>query len=247
MEIQKIQEEIAKLFKKYRIPALTLNLPMENLHQWAYEVANHFHLDQDEFRESVTELFWSIAHIQISLGYALIARQSCEYPKGTQGIAFHEKDLPNVITMPEIHFWFHIYNSYECLYRCWERITSVIKNVCYPNLTEKRYFDQIINDLAKDKKFNQNVFLKSLQKQIKNWSKIVESRNKISHGKSSPLCNMSIQGKASDVLGIDGLPIIYLEYSVKNLKEELEHVIDKYRKVLPVIKNMKEFIDNIDN
>lgn len=247
MNINEIHKEIDNLFIKYKIPALTKNIPMENLHEWALAVAKKFNLDHDDFRQSVAELFWSVAHVQLSLGYALISRQSSEYPKGVQGIALDEKDIPDAITMSEIHFWYHIYNCYECLYRFWERTSLIIKNVCYPGSTGKKYFDQIINDLLIDGKFNRNLFLNDLKNQIGNWNKIANSRNAISHGKSSPFRNMEIQGKISDVVGINGIPIIYLDYSFKSPRKELEHAVDRYRKVLPAIKAMKEFIDNIES
>jgi hypothetical protein len=56
----------------------------------------------------------------------------------------------------------------------------------------------------------------------------------------------SIEGKVSDVLGIDGLPLIYLDFSIKSPKESIEQVVDKYKKVFPAMKVMVDFIDNID-
>jgi len=246
MNINEIQMEIGSLFSRYKIPAITKNIPMENLQRWSAEVADHFNLDVDDFSQVMTELFWSSAHIQLSLGYALIARQDCKFPKGKNGKAFKEEDMPNAISIPEIHFWYHIYNSYECIYRCWERITSVIKNVCYPKSNEKMYFDQIVNALDEDDNYNKNPHLKSLKRQIKHWNKTAEARNEISHGKSSPFRNMSIEGKVSDVLGLDGLPLIYLNYSIKSPKESIEQVVDKYKKAFPAMKVMVDFIDNID-
>lgn len=247
MEIEKIQEEIAELFRKYKIPALTHNLPMENLNQWAFKVARYFILGEEGFRDSVTELFWSVSHVQLSLGYALIARQSCKFPKGTQGEAFREEDIPNMIGMPEMHFWLHIYSCYECIYRCWERITMILQGACFPRCSRKKYFNQIVNDLCKDSKYKHNKSLKELKKQVKNWSKIAEIRNGLSHGKSSPFQNTIIKGTLSDTVGLDGLPIPKLIYSSKNLIQETKDVVEKYRNVLPAIKVMKEFIDNIDN
>ena len=238
-----IQKEIDQLFGKYKIRAISKNLPMPNLQIWATKVSQHFNLDTDGFRQVVTELFWSVAHVQLSLGYALIAREDCQFPKGTKGQALQEKDVPNAILMPEIHFWYHIYNSYECIYRCWERITSILKNVCYPQLSEKRYFDKLVNELIKDNKFNKNFYLNKLKKQIKHWNKIADARNEISHSQSSPFRNLAIEGKVSNELGANGTPIVYLNYSVKSPKKEIEHVVDKYRKVLPAIKAVKNFID----
>ncbi len=246
MNINEIQQEIDRLFSKYSIPAITKNLPMENLHKWSAQVAAHFKLDGEDFGEVMTELFWSVAHIQLSLGYALIARQNCEFPKGTNGKAFQEEDIPIAIAIPEIHFWYHLYNSYECIYRCWERMTSVIKSVCYPKLNEKMYFDQVINNLDNDSNFNKNPHLIALRRQIKHWNKIAEARNEISHGKSSPFRNMNIEGKVSDILGVDGLALIYLDYSFKSPKENIEQVVDKYKRVFPAMEVMVDFIDNID-
>jgi hypothetical protein len=69
MNINEIQMEIGSLFSRYKIPAITKNIPMENLHRWSAEVAAHFNLDVDDFSQVMTELFWSAAHIQLSLGY----------------------------------------------------------------------------------------------------------------------------------------------------------------------------------
>ncbi|MBT3256243.1 MAG: hypothetical protein HN366_07285 [Deltaproteobacteria bacterium] len=150
MNINEIQTEIVALFSRYRIPAITKNIRIENFHRWSGEVADHFNLDIDDFTPKMTELFWGAAHIQLSLGYALIARQDCRFPNGTNGKALKDEDLPNAIGMPEIHFWYHIYNTYECIYRCWERMASILKSVCYPEHNEKMYFDQIVETIEND-------------------------------------------------------------------------------------------------
>ena len=112
--IDEIQKKIDSLFVVYKIPAITKNLPMQNLHEWSSKVAAHFLLEEDDFRQVVTELFWSIAHVQLSLGHTLIALEECEFKDGVKGIALKEENIPN-IKMPEIYFWFYVYNSYECI------------------------------------------------------------------------------------------------------------------------------------
>ena len=194
----------------------------------------------------MSELFWSAAHIQLSLGYALIARQDCKFPKGTNGKAFKEEDIPDAAGLPEIHFWYHLYNCYECIYRCWERIASVLKSACYPNNDEKMYFDQIVNALDQDNSYNKNPHLNSLKKQRKHWNNAAKARNDISHGTSSPLRNMNIEGKVSNILAMNGLPQIYLNYSINSPKESIEKVVEQYKKVFPAMKIMVDFIDNID-
>ncbi len=246
MNINEIHMEIGSLFNKYKIPAITHKIPIENLHRWSDEVAAHFSLDDKDFNKVMTELFWSVAHVQLSLGYALIAKQDSNFPKGENGKAFKDEDIPSAISIPEIHFWYHIYNSYECIYRCWERISMVIKSVCYPKSKEKMYFDQIVNTLCKDDGYKNNPHLKALKKQIKHWNKAAGARNEISHGKSSPFRNMSIEGKVSDILGEDGLPIVYCDYVIKSPKENIEQVVDKYKKIFPAMEVTVSFIDNID-
>ena len=71
-------------------------MPIENLHRWASEVAAHFSLDEDEFSKTMTELFWSTAHIQLSLGYALIVRQDCIFPKGKKAERLEQKIFPTL-------------------------------------------------------------------------------------------------------------------------------------------------------
>lgn len=248
VNINAIQEEIDQLFEKYEIPVITKNISMQDLQRWSGEVAIHFGLDNENFRQVVAELFWSIAHVQISLGHAIMAMQECDSIDGTQGIALNEEDVPS-ITMPEIYFWYHVYNSHECVYRCWERINNVIKHVCFPNLTEeqfrRKYFPQTISDLQKDTKYNKNPHLEELQNLKDLRKRASDIRNEISHGKSSPMRNMEIDGKTSRILGANGLPFVYLEYSAVSLKEEIDSIINKYEKVLPAMKTMVAFIDNI--
>ena len=245
MTINEIQKGIDYLFNQYKIPVITHNIPMENLHRWSSEVADHFKLNKEDFRKVVAEFFWSAAHIQLSLGYALIAKKECKFPMGINGKVHKEADMPHAIGLPEIHFWYHLYHCYECIYRSWERMASVLKNVCYPKNKEKMYFDKIVKALETDSLYNKNPHLNSLKKQIKHWNKIAKERNEVSHDKSSPFQNMNIEGKISNILTIDGFPEVYLNYSVASPKENLENVIDKYKKVYPAMKVIVDFIDNI--
>ena len=246
--IDSIQAEIDRVFCKNKIPALTKSLPMENLQIWAGKVAKHFNLDEEEFRQVVTELFWSMANVQLSIGHSLIAMQECEFINGAKGIALKDHEVPD-IKMPEIYFWYHVSNAYECMYRCWERMNNVIKQTCFPNLPEdqlrKMYLPQTISKLKGSSQFNQNPCLNDLENQIQFRKKVSDVRNQISHGKSSPMRNMKIEGKASNLLGADGLPFIYLDYSSNSLKQQVDNVVERYKEILPGMKAAKDFIDNI--
>lgn len=244
--IDKLQSNINRLFAEYKIPQITRNLPIENLQSWSQKVAKHFELEPDKFTQTVSELFWTTSHVQFSIGYALLAKKDCKSPYGAKGTFMNEKDIPDDFGIAELHFWYHLYNSYECIYRCWERITTVIKYVCYPGNMDKIYFDQLVKKLEGDIKFINNKSLKNLKKQIKHWNRIASIRNKRSHLVTSPHLNIKIEGKASELLGVDGLPIIYLDYVIESPKKSVELIVDKYKKILPAILTMKGFIDSID-
>jgi|GEM_PF-3281940 len=246
MSINEIQLEISSLFCRYKIPVITNDIPIDNLHRWSFEVAAHFSLNEENLSKVMSELFWSAAHVQLSLGHALIAGEDCRFPKGAKGSAFKEEDIPVAIGLAEIHFWYHLYNSYECIYRCWERITSVLRTVCYPQFSKKMYFDQLVTSLEGDTKYSRNPYLKDLKKKIKHWNSAACARNEISHGKSSPFRNMSIEGRVSNILALNGKPQIYLNYFIGSPKIAIEQIVDKYKKVFPAMKVMVDFIDNID-
>jgi hypothetical protein len=57
---------------------------------------------------------------------------------------------------------------------------------------------------------------------------------------------MKIEGKVSNILSLNGLPQIYLKYSINSPKQNIEQVVDKYKKVYPAMEVMVAFIDNID-
>ncbi len=244
MKIKEIHKKIIDLFNQNKIPWLTCNLPMENLHSWAISTKKRLKL-KDTFESSVTELFWTMSQIQISLGNALIAKESCKYTKGTKGVAYTQNQVPNMIEIPEIHFWHHVYCCVECIYRCWERITIILKDSCYPDCSEKLYFDGMITMLDKDKIFNINPKFHKLKQKRKSWNTIASYRNKLSHHQSSPFKRTKINGEVSNLCGPRGEYLFKLEYSSDNLNIEVDKMKNMYLKLLPVMKSMKEFIDHI--
>jgi hypothetical protein len=249
MEIEIIHTEITELFKKYKIPALTVQIPMGKLHNWAQNTATRLNLDENIFRESIAELFWTTSQVQLALGYALLSRQSSNSPKGIKGIAYHPNELPRMMGLPEIHTRHHLYCCIECIYRCWERLSIILIKVCYPNLSDQEsriiYFDGIVKKLSNDKKYNNNPKLRDLQNQAIKWNKVAQLKNEVSHGASSPFRNIQIEGETAEVYGPKGEFIFKFPYSSPNLIEEIDEVKDKYLQLAPVIKAVNEFVNNI--
>jgi len=58
--IQQIQGNIAELFNTYKIPALTLNLPMDSLQSWADVISKRLRLDPEYFYPIASEFFWAL-------------------------------------------------------------------------------------------------------------------------------------------------------------------------------------------
>jgi hypothetical protein len=56
---------------------------------------------------------------------------------------------------------------------------------------------------------------------------------------------MNIEGQVSNILSMNGLPEIYLNYSINSPKQNIELVVDKYKKVYPAMEIVVAFIDNI--
>ncbi len=245
MKIEDIHKEVADLFKKYKYPWLTLNLSMENLHQWSMITSRRLKLNEEDFQCAVTELFWSLSHVQLALGYMLIARESSQFPRGIKGTSYQVKDIPLMLEIPEIHFRYHSSCGIECIYRCWERMASILLKACYPKCIGKFYFDEIVNKIRKDEKYNKNPKLHDLEKQIKHWNKIAGMRNNLSHKASSPFKDIKIEGTVANIYGPRGRRIPKFNYSSKNLVEETNKIKDEYLKLLPAMKAVNEFVDKI--
>jgi len=147
IEIPLLHKEILELFTRYKYNWETSSLPMDVLHEWSESVSQLLLIDNKVFSSNMSELFWALSSVQLSIGYALISRQTCQYPKGIKGEAFSEKEVPNFLGISEIHLFYHLNNSWESIYRCWERLSSVLCVVLYPNEGKKLYF--IKEDLLK--------------------------------------------------------------------------------------------------
>ncbi len=208
--------------------------------------ARRLRISKYDLSEKISELYWSIGNSQLSIGYSLLCLGHCEYPSGVSGMALSEPEIPNAIDISEIHFWYHLHNSKESIYRSYERIKAVLRLVCYPLSNKKIYLNALINEIKNDTRYNNNPKLKELVKLEGLWNEVAEIRNKSSHQESSPMKSMDIEGKESILFGSDGDKINYLAYKYENLNNELQKIKDIFNKLLPSIKRMKEFIDNIN-
>ena len=247
MKPKEIHEKITDLFKKNKLDWITLLLPLDKMQNWALLTSKRLKISRRILSERISELFWSVGYSQLSLGYSLWCLEHCKYPNGVSGVAFFESEIPNAIDIPAIHFCYHLHTSEECLYRCWERITSIVQAICYHNINEKLYFNGLVNKIKNDTRYNINPKLKELSKLEKTWNKVARLRNLSSHQESSPMKLRKIEGKESGLYDPRGKVILCADYSYKNLNSEIPEIQDLYKRLLSSIRTMKEFIDNIQN
>lgn len=248
MTIDDIQKEIKRLLSQYEIPALTLQLPMPELHKWAKSQARRLKLDEDCFVDQMSSLFWAISHVQLGLGYALIARQSCKFPRGQRSLLYSHSQVEDPLSfdMPWFHFWYHYYSTIECLYRCWERIAFLLKAACFPQCPCKLYFDGIVNKIKKDSHLEKNPNIRNLKLQVKHWSKISSLRNKLSHQDSSPIKNETkIEVSRVKIYGAHGQDLFKFNSESSNIRGKINNISEAYKRLLPAIKSMKVFIEKI--
>lgn len=227
--------EIQRIYKKYKYPWLTLRLPVENLYSWGTKTAKRLKIDEDKFCQRVVGINWAVSHVQLSLGYVLIAKQEVRFPRGIKGVSKDIKTIPDE-NLAYLYFWFHSYMTIECLYRSWERITNLIRAACYPNCKNKYYFDGMIDKIKEDSSINQNRYLKDLKEQVKNWNKIAKLRNKLSHEDSSSINEIE--------LSCDNITV---NYCYKDVRQELEKLKSYYIKLIPAITAARNFIENVNN
>ena len=152
--IEKIHSYYRQLFIKYNYKLLSPNIEEKNM--WCDFISGRLNLDANEFWHLNSEFFWSLLNVEISIGYVLVARQSCLYPFGTEKISYDRDDTMPDSGVAEVHYWYHINNARECIYRCWERITNILNYVCYNKKHEKYYYNTMISKISKDKKYSAN-------------------------------------------------------------------------------------------
>ena len=245
MKAEDIQDEIVRLFKDYDYPWITSRIKIEDLRDWTEAQSNRLGLERQTFRDRTSALYWAIAHVQLSLGHALIARQSIKDSQGVAGTLYESENMPNVMGIPGLHFWYHSSQTVECLYRCWERLAGVLVTSCALPGGDKLYFDGAVNKLGEIPAFHQHGGLKKLRDLIKHWNKVAGVRNSQSHQNSSPMQALSFTGSETSLIGPYGKRIRRIDYSYDDVRQEIERLVGWYRHLEPAVHAVVKFVDGI--
>lgn len=240
--IEDIQAKMGELFDAEKLALFTIQLNIEDMAKWAESVAEKRKIDKHKFQNAVKELFWGLGSIQLNIGHTLIALIECSYPSGAKGLALKDREIPDVC-LADLHFWHHLYNCYEAIYRFWERSVTVLKMRLTPRVTEKYYFDGYLNYLLTCEDFKSLKEIRDLRKYLKIWGKIAWKRNDVSHGKSNPFINTNIEVEFSQLADHFGQPIAKYKYELPNLRQEKETIVNYYKKSFQLLYAVKSVCD----
>lgn len=240
--IEDIQARMGELFTTRKLALFTMQLNIEDMAKWAEGVASKQKLNRHDFESAIKELFWGLGSIQLNIGHILIALEECPYQSGAKGQALKDREIPDV-SLADLHFWHHLYNCYEAIYRFWERSVTVLKMRLTPRVKKKYYFDGYVNYLLTCEDLTSITEITSLRRYFKIWGKIAWKRNEVSHGKSNPFLNTNINVEFSKLSDYLGQPIAKYKYELPNLKQETETVINYYKKSFDLLHSVKSICD----
>lgn len=217
---------------------------MGKLHSWGKYHAQRLGIDEHNFTKCVSTISWAVAHAQLGLGHALIARQSVSFPRGKKSSAYRKDDVPN-LGIADIHFWYHAYMTIECLYRCWERLASLLQIACFPHCSDKLYFDGLVNKIKNNSRLKDNGAFRNIQLQVKHWNTVAKHRNKLSHSDSSPMNEFRFTGDVSRIRGPSNQIIFKIDYTYSDIRQEIDKLKGYYVRLVPAIEAVQKFIENI--
>jgi hypothetical protein len=240
--IEDIQSRMGALFSSRKLEPFTIQLNLADMAKWAERITDEQQLDRHNFQGAIKELFWALGSTQLNIGHTLIAMKECPYPNGTKGMALKGGEIPDT-ELADLHYWHHLYNSYEALYRFWERCVAALKMRLTPRIKEKYYFDGYVNYLSNHSDILPPEEITKIRRYLKAWGNISCRRNEISHGKSNPFLNMNIDVTFSELSDYLGKPIAKYKYELPNLKQEIETVINYYKKSVELLYLVKNICD----
>jgi hypothetical protein len=240
-----MHRQITALFDKYDYKWITREMPIDKMRLWALSTERRLSIPHNKLSDCVSEFYWAVSDAQMAIGHALWAHQSCISPKGASGVELCDTDIPKLIGLGEVYYWHHFNYSYECIYRAWERICSMLVVACYPDTTERLYFNGLVTKLRNDHVHQVNPGMRASARMAKYWNKIARIRNVLSHKSSSHFGKIDIRLRSSSILGPDNQPIMYYYYSYPNLLGKLKELKEDNHRFLVLIIHVKEFIDHI--
>lgn len=241
--IDDIQKIISEEFVKRKVTPFSTRLNPEDMANWADKLSTKHALDKERFNLHVRELFWAIASIQLSLGYTFLSFREITFPAGAKAVALKDNEIPDMGHMADFHYWFHVCNTWESIYRLWERVVTVLEIRLTPKLKDNLYYDGYVNLLKKNMLLDEQQIIK-LEKFHKPWGTISKKRNDISHGKNNPFLELSIEVSFSHIINETGKNLAKYSYQYPNRKQEVNMLIDYFNRSYSLLELVKELCNS---
>ncbi len=236
--VDDIVSRMAVLFKQYKIRLLTQGVFLKYMHdlQVPKTIQCNNEIDNYKFIDMTRQLYWAIASVQFELGYMLIALES-----NKKNIKDDDDDNLFLSHMDFIH---HYFLSTECLYKVWERFAVILNYIHTKQEKKNGYYANIINEIEKSKIYDSAV-VKKLKKHQKQWDKIAEDRNNVSHEYSSLIHGMESEVTVSPIRDFMGNYIFKIEDKKIDLKNHFISIKNKFYQLEKLDSTVYEFIDSL--
>lgn len=231
--IDEIHQAAQMELAKREIRPYSSRMDFQKMLRWAESVAKREQLDLAEFERYVKEIFWGLSSLDLNLGYTLLSLKETSYPSGKTGSSNTPKKIDRDFSLADIHYWYHISNCWESIYRIWERIVSVLRIRITPNLRKKLYFDGF-SHLILEREIIFKAEANELKRFNKSWNKIAFIRNQISHGTFNPVNNFKIELTNAELKASGEISYI-ANYEFPNLKQEVQTAINYAEKSVDLI------------
>jgi len=232
--IDTINDAINEEFKKRKISSFLDNVPLEEMILWSKNLSHAKRLDEDKFETYIKEVFWAVGSLHINFGYLILSHSGTSAPNGEKGvITFLQEVQSREHSLSDIHYWYHVSNCWESIYRVWERIVSVLEVRYTPKLKDSLYFIDFVMYLEENDVLTPK-HIKRLKRFFSSWDKIVSKRNDITHGKFNPYQQLKIESKIAP----NGQ--VFFEYEFPNLSDEVHRINNLCKRTFELIDLMRE-------
>lgn len=246
LPLEEFHELIARLFDKYKIPALAKAFKIEAFHKWSDQLSAFFKKDKDAISQACSEAYWSVAEIQLAIGHCLWI---LEQQRLTSGCERARGKIENIqIGLHDIYYWYYVSCAWEMIYRSWERIALLLRLLILSD-GPKRYYDGVIKEIESSLPWlKQLQTFQRLQKHLKRWGAVAHRRNGLTHKASSVFSLLEIQYKQGRIFGPDGKPIFIDVTTFPDPKRELQkihsHYVNTGKLLIDVYKFLADFQQN---
>lgn len=239
-----LRNQLIPLFQQYKLPILSIFYSPVLIEKWAARIIRRkikcFDKERFNFpRELGSELYWSYTDLQLVIQHMLWIKNCGGLTKGIDEKQFNKIDLPKGQVIDFI-FWHYVGYSWESLYRTWNRLANLINFFIFDVMDYKKarkdkiplYFNRIIERIEKECV----VLAKSkpyiaLKKKSKEYNKIANKRNTISHHKSSIFSRFKINIDAYPIYQPSGLPSFVAQVEFSDPSREVSEILRLYRNI----------------